>query len=274
MNSVFKKLDMTSFMIDNINIVSKTVIPPSSFVRKKNCVMHNRFFYVVRGKIIFNKNTDAVQEFSAGDIVYLPYDIIYDSVWDTKEEGEYIALNFMMFDKEGKLIYLDDKITLLTHDSSMKYLDYFKSIFEIWSAGGVGYRLKSKAIMYSIFAELEYDYEKKACKNQSSGINKALLYLENNYMNNITTSDLAAMCGIKECMFRRRFKESKGVSPMRYRNNLRLKKAYEMLSSGEFTVIETAIVTNFNDASFFNREFKKYYGINPTECIPCQNAKP
>lgn len=264
----FSELIKTDFRLENLHTISNTVIPPVPFVRTHNCVLHDRFFYVVRGKIIFNKNTPDEQEFSAGDIVYLPYDITYVSIWDTAEIGEYISVNFMMFDSEGGLLSLSDKITLLIHDTSNKYLSLFNEIHKIWSFGSQGYGLKSKALFYNICYELAVDFERKELKSQHTRIYKAILYLEDNYMSGITTEELAQMCNLKECMFRRLFKKIKGISPVKYRNQLRVKKAHEMLSSGEFSVIEVAIITNFNDASFFNREFKKYYGINPSECIP------
>ncbi len=264
----FKELMKTDFRLENLHTISNTVTPPVPFVCSHNCVLHDRFFYIVKGKIIFDSNTKKEQSFSAGDIVYLPYDITYTSMWDTAESGEYISVNFMMFDEENRLLSIADRITLLIHDSSKKYFDLFNEIHKVWSFGSLGYGIKSKSLFYNLCFQLTADFESKSLKKQHSGIYKTILFLENNYMSDISTGELARMCGLKECMFRRLFKKIKGMSPVKYRNMLRVKKAHEMLSSGEFTVIEAAIVTNLNDASFFNREFKKHYGINPSECIP------
>ena len=66
---------------------------------------------------------------------------------------------------------------------------------------------------------------------------------------------------------RQLFKKEVGVSPLEYMTNLRMKNAESLLSamwSREFTVAEIAQMCGFEDALYFSRVFKKYYGCSPT----------
>ena len=44
--------------------------------------------------------------------------------------------------------------------------------------------------------------------------------------------------------------------------------AEELLQSGEFTVLEAALLTGFDDPGYFSRLFKKEFGIRPSEYLP------
>jgi AraC-like DNA-binding protein len=66
---------------------------------------------------------------------------------------------------------------------------------------------------------------------------------------------------------RKLFKKEVGVTPLEYMTGLRMKNAESLLSamwSREFTVAEIAQMCGFEDALYFSRVFKKYYGCSPT----------
>ncbi|MBR5527640.1 MAG: helix-turn-helix transcriptional regulator, partial [Clostridia bacterium] len=230
-------------------------------------VLRERFFYIVKGKIIFDDDHGR-KEFSKGQIVYLPYNVTYRSRWDASENGKYLSVNFVLRDSFGEIVSLADEICLLVTDRKNELLNLFSEIHRKWTAGSYGYKLESRALFYEILYRVSVNAEHTSLKSARNNIYRAILYLENNYISDITASDLAEMINVKECMFRRAFKAEKGMSPVKYRNLLRLKKAHEMLSSGEFSVLEAAMMTNFDDAGYFSKLFKRQYGISPSECIP------
>ena len=105
-------------------------------------------------------------------------------------------------------------------------------------------------------------------QNTSPGskITKALIYIELNYLSDINIKELADMCNLGECMFRRHFKEEVGTSPLKYRNKLRIMHAYNVLTNEGCSVAEAMEKTGFYDASYFNKTFKLYIGKSPSEC--------
>ena len=101
---------------------------------------------------------------------------------------------------------------------------------------------------------------------KTNKISNALDYIEMNFASDITISELARLCNLGECMFRRYFKEYTGTSPVKYRNRLRISKAYDYLVTEGLPVSEVMELTGFYDASYFNKIFKSIIGKTPSEC--------
>lgn len=249
------------FHIRNFSVSRKTVHPPEPFICYNNRVLFDRFFHVVQGEIIFNN----VMFCPAGSIVYLPYNITYESRWNTSHIGEFISVNFILEDRIKKITPISDHLQMLITDKYEDFLPFFKNMHDVWTAGAFGYKTKSLSLLFELFNRILLYDSRLTARDKVYG---TVRYLENNYLSDITCEELAKMSGLKECMFRRNFKKITGTSPIRFKNTLKLKKAYEMLKSGEFSVTETAIITNFNDLSYFNRMFKQEFGLNPSDILP------
>lgn len=248
------------FRISNLSVSRRTVIPPVPYVCFHNHLLFDRFFYVTKGKILFNNGIECPK----GHLLYIPYNYTYESRWDIKEEGEYISINFILTDKDGQVITVDDKMQHVLHDKKKDFLPLFENIHKIWTEGAFGYKTKSLSMLYELFNKLLLYNSSSTSKDK---MYRAIHYLENNYLEDIPATQLAEMAMLGESMFRRNFKQITGMTPVQYKNELRLKKAYEMLTSGEFSITETALITNFNDLSYFNRMFKKQYGVNPSNVL-------
>ena len=61
------------------------------------------------------------------------------------------------------------------------------------------------------------------------------------------------------------FKEETSVSINAYINSLRMTKAAELLKDNNSYIKEVAISVGFEDQLYFSRQFKRYYGVTPSE---------
>ena len=86
-----------------------------------------------------------------------------------------------------------------------------------------------------------------------------------NWNENRKVSYYAELCDMSETNFRRLFGEYMGMSPIDYRNDIRLINAKAMLQSGEYNVSEAAFESGFSNLSFFIRLYKKKYGHTPKQ---------
>lgn len=94
-------------------------------------------------------------------------------------------------------------------------------------------------------------------------IKRAALLLEKRRRDS-DIGDVAAELGLSESRFRHVFKDATGYSPTRYANIRAVKKAAELLASGEYTVTEVAEELGFDNIFYFSRLFKSLTGQNPS----------
>jgi AraC-type DNA-binding domain-containing proteins len=145
-------------------------------------------------------------------------------------------------------------------------------IYQEYQEKGFGYKLIMKGKIYELITYLLRNYvvetlsdkESIKRKNNLDRFNMVLQYIESNYTDDIDISTLAELVHLSEYRFCHLFKESIGISPLNYINEVRLKKAHHLLEQKELTVSEVSIVVGFQDYNNFGRLFKKYYGYTPS----------
>lgn len=99
-------------------------------------------------------------------------------------------------------------------------------------------------------------------------IKKILLFIERNYDASVTIEDLAVCANISVSTCLRLFRTVLGVTPIQYVIQYRVRKAAEALAARDGrTVSEIAHASGFSDASYFNRCFRKEYGVTPTRYL-------
>ena len=89
--------------------------------------------------------------------------------------------------------------------------------------------------------------------------------LEQTYLENLPVSDYAKACHVSVSTFRSLFQKQFGVSPLRYRNRLRIERARELLEEGGFTVTEAAYASGFENIGYFCRYYRLLTGESPGE---------
>lgn len=93
----------------------------------------------------------------------------------------------------------------------------------------------------------------------------SLLYLEDNYAENISVADAAAMSNFSSSYFSKLFRELTGSSFTQYLKNYRLERAAEKIRDNGMRVSEAAVSCGFENLSYFTRAFREKFGVTPKD---------
>lgn len=105
----------------------------------------------------------------------------------------------------------------------------------------------------------------QADASRSELLRPVLQFISDNFREELSIEQLAAMAHLSKSYFMGVFKRSAGVSAVEYINQLRIKEACEMLRSSEKTIAETAYECGFRNLSNFNKQFRRIVGCAPNE---------
>lgn len=102
-------------------------------------------------------------------------------------------------------------------------------------------------------------------------ITKSLLYISKRIKSPILIQELAEEAGMSEFHFYRQFKVEMGITPQKYIEKSRLEyAAHLMVLQPAIKKIHLAFESGYSSPATFNRAFKSYFGINPSEYLTHQ----
>lgn len=90
-------------------------------------------------------------------------------------------------------------------------------------------------------------------------------YINQHYDQALSIEFLAAKMGYSKTHFMTVFKKQTGTSCTEFIIQVRLNKACEELTNNNTPILEIATAVGFNNLSNFNRQFKRYYQLTPSQ---------
>lgn len=97
------------------------------------------------------------------------------------------------------------------------------------------------------------------------GMNKAIVYIEENLTNEIDFKEVARTALCSEYHFKRMFSYLAGISLSEYIRKRRLTLAGFELRNGNLKIIDVAVKYGYRSPDSFTRAFQKLHGITPSE---------
>ena len=94
-------------------------------------------------------------------------------------------------------------------------------------------------------------------------IKEAINFIEQNFQNDISIEDVAAVCGINRSYLGRIFRTSTGRSPQEFLIHYRMTKAAELLKLTTLSIGDIGSAVGYENALHFSRAFKNVYGVSP-----------
>lgn len=96
-------------------------------------------------------------------------------------------------------------------------------------------------------------------------ITNVINYIDEVIFNDISVRDIATVFSYSEKYMGRLFKNETGVTIKEYINKNRVKKASALIKETLMSMSEISSRCGFNNVTYFNRIFKKYYNVSPLE---------
>jgi len=109
----------------------------------------------------------------------------------------------------------------------------------------------------ALFARNEHNTKKR------NTIEKAVVFIAENYNRPITLNDAAGEVLLNPSYFSNLFKETLGTSFNKYLTDFRISKAKELMKNPTVRIKEIAGMVGYNDVRYFIKVFKSITGISP-----------
>lgn len=206
-------------------------------------------------------------DFQEGNLLIVNSNALHNYFTDTK-----IIFDCLIID-ESFLAEVDIDLKNLNFQQLVtdeKAKEYFEQVRESFLASD---SLRTARIRCQILRLMIYlcdHYTKSAAtyaKSASVSVEMAKIvigYINVHLTEKLTLDILAKETGLNKYYLCHEFKKMTKHTLFSYINLCRCEKASGLLSKREHTIEEVSQACGFEDASYFNRIFKKYYGISPS----------
>ena len=238
----------------DVQVVARPINYKHSF---KNGREKHGFIYVVDGAIIdtFCNSTTKTLCAEKGELVFIPQGSIYTGIY-TQNNTKVQIVQFELI--SGSLPEYLSKPTKINLPNAQEFMEaFFRPLTNRMSSHPFFYL----SCLYELLWKIDERYIEVPKKYRK--LQPALSEILEFWHENRKISYYAKLCNISEAHFRKLFREYIGMSPVDYRNDIRLSNARNKLQSGEFSVSEAAYESGFSNLSFFTRLYKKKYGHTP-----------
>lgn len=102
----------------------------------------------------------------------------------------------------------------------------------------------------------------KSEKTTSPIAEKVKKYIDNNYQNDLKISEVSKALNISRVVMSRAFSQTYGISPLEYRNRLRIHAALIYMRQG-MSITDALYLVGFSNPSLFINNFKSYLKATP-----------
>ena len=231
---------------------------------------HLELHYILRGRAVFHVDCQRY-EVKAGDLIIANRNELHAG-YSTAVPYEALLL---VFDPSALSPELGEKHlrfqSLVQEDAGV--WQRMTAIFDAWDEQGLGYRALCRARVTELLVYLcrHYAADRVAPKDMDKRrrdlerLQPALDYIEQNYADRISVTQLAQLLCLSSDRLGHLFRDGVGQAPLQYINEIRLRKAMNLLKTKEHTVTEVAQAVGFFDYNHFGRLFRRRYGCTPNQ---------
>lgn len=130
------------------------------------------------------------------------------------------------------------------------------------------YEIVIKSNLTKILITLDRIHKSKKSgipSKHDQAISETIRYIHNHFHEKIKIETLSRMSNMSITLFSAKFKELCDKTVVEYINSLRIDKSKQLLSETDMSITDISLELGYNDASYFNRVFKREEGKTPRQ---------
>lgn len=220
-------------------------------------------FYVVKGKEHFYLDREVIAE--AGSFIFFRPFEKQEHIYIENKTGEFYYIHFDapsdfdLFGFESSVLY--------NLNPSATVCSIFEEIISELQKKQPAYEKFCMSKFFTLLSILERKTKKELSPHGKhfDRISYVIQKMNIEYQSDYTLEDYAVMCNMSKYHFLRIFKEITGVSPLEYRNDIRLNHAKEQIIYTATPINEIAENAGYTSSSYFCQAFKKKFSISPIQ---------
>lgn len=244
-------------------------------------------------EMVYVKSGQAVFEIEGQPVKICPNDILIIKPFQShkliveKEPGcRFIVLSFKFenrMDSRYSQVSINDFLNFVKGDETGAYLtlkadrkngivSLLDRILEEKAGNELGSEFLRHLLVMQLFVlisrELKKEWEESMTARTSrlnELIEASIRYMESNYENDITLSDIAGYVFLSASYFVRVFRAHTGMAPITYLTKMRVDRAKKLLTDTERKIGDIALSVGFSSHQRFNAAFRKHTGLSPNQ---------
>ena len=253
-----------------VNTVGYQSIPPDSpyplkehpsgyfFNAEKGRVLREyQLVYITKGRGLFSSDSTSEKQVCKGRLM-----VLFPGQWHTyrplRQTGwteYYIGFEGPMIDAIVDDAFLSQEQQILEIGLNEELVSLFSRALAVAEADKISAQQFLSVSKNKVFEMSDVDQK----------IEQAKIIMNENVSGNVDPEELAMRLNISYSWFRRVFKEYTGYAPAKYFQELKLRKAKQMLVGTSQSVKEISFFLGFQSTEYFFSFFKKRTGLTPLE---------
>jgi len=234
------------------------------YSKRKSGRSKHGFLYIWSGEAAVDLGRGRSLKISEGHLVYLPKNLKYKLQY-TGENTTFVVVNFELYRENMQPFALAEDITVMGRDNGIYTIANIMSKLEMCSAAqNMAGQFRRNELLFRLLGAVFSDNEMFA-EQQYPQITKGVLLMKQTYLESLPVEMFAKQCNMSESAFRKLFHKQYGMSPLQYRNRLRINRARQLLEYDHCTVAEAAYASGFENLGYFCRYYKKITGETPKQ---------
>jgi AraC-like DNA-binding protein len=259
------EMEKYDYLVPNVFLFFDRKCSPDWVIEKRQNFFHDLTF-VMGGKANYFVNGQKYTV-ETGDLIYIPPGSVREA--HTFRECPMHAYPFNFHWLEPNNVQPLPFGIVTKNMITKEILDLIREFKQVWMSKQPFYVIQARAIFQLILHRLLSNYFRQSTTQTDPRIKKITAYISEHYAEDIKIGDLARLFNLHPVYLGKLFKQNTGLTYKEYIHRIRINNAEMMLSSGDFTVTETAERCGFRDVAYFSKMFKTMKGYPPSAAKKC-----